>query len=578
MYSNEAFIFLKSQDKSVEFSAPLPLDNEPNHTHHKAQQQALHEEMEKLRIQQNAGWSGDGTPQNTTAKGQTNTMEVHNEKTLSDLLGMGFDEYMIKQAFKYTDGNHDDLLPWIDWMESHPMNQQETENHRVRSICTQLNQLDITCNRLQALHALDEVTKMEQEEVELDNNETNESMIRQAVQYITQYTNNGEQRYDNLSHRIKEEYMLRDQILIATIQSVAMERQRSFEWKNKKPLLMAELRSMGFLHTAITNALSVKTIKDKKSAIKWIMTHPLSEKEESNAKIQEIVNSGFSIEDAELALDKFDHNLSHSLQWLNQNKADQINHYLYHFKTERVLQVDNDGQYLLNDVNFHNEYQKWSIWRDGRIKNFHSNQILAVKCVQIHATDAHQSGEEEDSNVNETNPFLVSPSINDKENEEDNPFDVFVNDSDNDDGDMEYEICIVSELGMDPCSVYLSNWQIDEEERVIKMKILNNEKQSFLYFVCRNDRFGLDTKYHEDDMQQRWCVLSKIELTELNPKELAKELDDPDAECIICFDCEPNVILNPCGHSNFCKLCLDEYKPTQCPICRTHIKSVLHSN
>ena len=76
-------------------------------------------------------------------------------------------------------------------------------------------------------------------------------------------------------------------------------------------------------------------------------------------------------------------------------------------------------------------------------------------------------------------------------------------------------------------------------------------------------------------MEQRWCILSKIELSELNPSELAKELDDPDAECLICFDNEPNIILNPCEHNNFCKQCIDELQPEMCPICRTTIKSII---
>lgn len=50
---------------------------------------------------------------------------------------------------------------------------------------------------------------------------------------------------------------------------------------------------------------------------------------------------------------------------------------------------------------------------------------------------------------------------------------------------------------------------------------------------------------------------------------------DMDAECIICWDRDPNVYLKPCCHSTFCNQCIDDLNPTECPICRTTITEVV---
>ena len=64
------------------------------------------------------------------------------------------------------------------------------------------------------------------------------------------------------------------------------------------------------------------------------------------------------------------------------------------------------------------------------------------------------------------------------------------------------------------------------------------------------------------------CV---IEMIERDPKKMLRECDDPDLECIICFDNEPNARLEPCGHSHFCAQCLFDQNIKTCPICRTTI-------
>eukprot|EP01084_Bolivina_argentea_P155468 270919_1 len=565
-----------------------------NNIDRKAQQLALEEEMEKLRRKQSHGWEEEnditlGMEHINT--GQTKTIDSYDENVYNQLINMGFNEYIIKQAFKY--GKNDNLLDLIEWIESHKITKEETENYRINSMCKQLSNTNINCNRLQALHVLNEVITSEEHKKNND-----EYIINKCINYVTI---NGNIFYNNLSNNIKDEYMLKDQILIATIQSIEIERKNSMQWRTNKPFLMAELRTMGFLQTVINNALN-SDIKDKKSAIKWIMNNPLTKQEELHAKITEITHSGFTQHDAKIALNKFDNNLSHSLDWLNQSKADKINHFLYHFKTKKVIQIENNN-FVLSDISFHNEYQKWSIWNNGKIKNFHWNKIFAIKCIHSNNINIETKNVTkqyiETDDVNETNPFLIGndnesdvTEVTNSDKTPSNPFEIIVENDENEnsfeisemkhdiemenDNEIKYEICIVSEdiINNNKCIKYLTNWIIDSDEKIIKMEI-NNE--CFLYLVYRDNRFGLDSKYIESQMDQRWCVLSKIELTELNPKELAKELDDPDAECLICFDREPNIILNPCGHNNFCKICIDEYQTNECPICRTNIKSVLYT-
>ena len=50
-----------------------------------------------------------------------------------------------------------------------------------------------------------------------------------------------------------------------------------------------------------------------------------------------------------------------------------------------------------------------------------------------------------------------------------------------------------------------------------------------------------------------------------------EEDSDAEFECCICWNREPNYMLKPCGHSTFCEICIDELKPTECPICRVPI-------
>ncbi|KAJ9441600.1 hypothetical protein DIPPA_25740 [Diplonema papillatum] len=53
---------------------------------------------------------------------------------------------------------------------------------------------------------------------------------------------------------------------------------------------------------------------------------------------------------------------------------------------------------------------------------------------------------------------------------------------------------------------------------------------------------------------------------------------DPDALCVACFECEPELQLLPCNHAPLCNKCLHQGLRTQkdealCPLCRAPVES-----
>merc|ERR1712228_497511 len=170
---------------------------------------------------------------------------------------------------------------------------------------------------------------------------------------------------------------------------------------------------------------------------------------------------------------------------------------------------------------------------DGKIKNFANNKLLIVECKQ-------------EQYANNT---VISYHLSVKS-------DLLFDDDENKENNSQ-------QLG-----VY-KLWDIDEKEKTIK------NRECGLYLVYRSDsvqKFYLEKKIHSGDMKQRWCFIEESELIKINPKELKKSLDSTEFECVICWENEPDVRLEPCGHSSFCQTCINELKPAECPICRTKLK------
>lgn len=56
-------------------------------------------------------------------------------------------------------------------------------------------------------------------------------------------------------------------------------------------------------------------------------------------------------------------------------------------------------------------------------------------------------------------------------------------------------------------------------------------------------------------------------------KTVAEEHDD-DTSCVVCFERDTNVTLDPCGHANLCDVCVSRLVRRRCPTCRARARKV----
>ena len=67
-------------------------------------------------------------------------------------------------------------------------------------------------------------------------------------------------------------------------------------------------------------------------------------------------------------------------------------------------------------------------------------------------------------------------------------------------------------------------------------------------------------------------------ITVYDEKKKDKFVIYPECECIICQECSPNILFQPCGHSCTCYKCFqlgvyfNHFK--RCPMCRSYIDDV----
>lgn len=223
-------------------------------------------------------------------------MAFHEDNpTKTQLLEMGYDEYMVNQSIKYiainNDQQNDDnlLLDAMDWLSNHEISEHETRNNNITKICN-----IIECQRYQALYALQESQNNMQQALNLlVNANLNSSIINNNPSQQSQ-----DNIFNNLSQENIQNLQMEDSILSATILSIEEERKKEQQFKIMKPVIVSELRSMGFLQIAANQAINDKSVKDRKSAIQYILSHPMNSIQEKHAKIQEITNSGYSENEA----------------------------------------------------------------------------------------------------------------------------------------------------------------------------------------------------------------------------------------------------------------------------------------
>ena len=228
-------------------------------------------------------------------------MAFHEDNPIkTQLLEMGYDEYMVNQSIKYVALNEDQpnddnrLIDAMDWLSNHEITEHESKNNNITKICN-----IIECPRYQALYALQQSqNNMQQALNMLVNANLNSSIIANP----DNNTQNNQQSQDNIFSNLSQEdiqnLQMEDSILSATILSIEEERKKEQEFKGMKPVIVSELRSMGFLQIAANHAVNDKSVKDRKSAIQYILSHPMNAIQEKHAKIQEITNSGYSEHEA----------------------------------------------------------------------------------------------------------------------------------------------------------------------------------------------------------------------------------------------------------------------------------------
>ena len=215
------------------------------------------------------------------------------------LCAMGYDEYLVNESLKYVDST--DVNAMMDWVQTHEVTEHETLNLKIDYLC---NIIDCDLDKYKALYALKQSNNDKSKALQLlVKCGENKSFIVNVnpESTVKNESNIFEKLSENERNALREEI----QMLAAMLMSIEEERVKEQKFIKMKPLISGELRSMSFLSIAIKRALEHSSVTDKKSAIQFILTHPLNEEQESNAKIQEIINSGYAREEALTVLCKF---------------------------------------------------------------------------------------------------------------------------------------------------------------------------------------------------------------------------------------------------------------------------------
>ena len=50
------------------------------------------------------------------------------------------------------------------------------------------------------------------------------------------------------------------------------------------------------------------------------------------------------------------------------------------------------------------------------------------------------------------------------------------------------------------------------------------------------------------------------------------------AECCICLDAHPQMVIVPCGHLCLCQECSQKLTNKKCPLCRTQFSNIVHES
>jgi len=104
----------------------------------------------------------------------------------------------------------------------------------------------------------------------------------------------------------------------------------------------------------------------------------------------------------------------------------------------------------------------------------------------------------------------------------------------------------------------------------IKINSFEQENLDILNYI---KNLEYHSKYNEKDKNIIINKILKLETENNKLKNINNSLSK--YTCIICFENEKNILLQPCNHLCYCNNCFNKYnlKLTNCPVCRSNINN-----
>lgn len=112
--------------------------------------------------------------------------------------------------------------------------------------------------------------------------------------------------------------------------------------------------------------------------------------------------------------------------------------------------------------------------------------------------------------------------------------------------------------------------------------VMKSTKGSGGHQVIHNPEVNLERRYQTNDSEPVISVRKEIVFKCKCGVECATDDELKDhicnqvsmsKECVVCLDAPSTVLLNPCGHAQFCGKCASVLKI--CPVCRSNVLSVI---
>eukprot|EP01084_Bolivina_argentea_P279263 477412_1 len=192
----------------------------------------------------------------------------------SQLLELGYDEYMVDQYLKYELSQRENyerlFFDAMDWLSNNEITDQEIKQNNLIKICN-----IIKCTKYQAQYALHQSQNNIQNALNIltNANVTSSFITNNTNEFLPQRDN----IVPNLSRNQIQNLQMEVNILAATVASIQDKRKTDTELKKKKSAIVSQLVLMGFSQTIVQQAVNDKDVIDQTSAIEYIVSHQCNE-------------------------------------------------------------------------------------------------------------------------------------------------------------------------------------------------------------------------------------------------------------------------------------------------------------